>query len=61
MIRPAKIAGKSEKRDHTIVSTESVMDVGSMVGLPKSSCIMWAPAKPSKRAMSEPEMAPPNF
>ena len=51
----------SEKSDHTIVSTESVIEAGSMTELPKSSVIMLAPDRPRNRAMSEPEMAPPSF
>ena len=61
MIRAAMTAGKMEKRHHTIESTESVMLAGSTLVLPMSSVIMLAPAKPRKRATSEPLIAAPNF
>ena len=54
-------AGKSENSDHTIVSTESVIEAGSTIVLPMLSVIMLAPAKPRNKATSEPEMAVPNF
>lgn len=60
-MRKAMAAGNSEKSDHTIVNTESVMDEGSMTALPKRSGTMRAPAKPSNKAIREPEMAVPNF
>ena len=54
-------AGKRENSDHTIVSTESVIEAGSTIVLPMLSVIMLAPAKPRNKATSEPEMAVPNF
>ncbi len=37
------------------------MEVGSMTVFPILSVIILAPAQPKKRAMSEPEIAVPNF
>jgi len=54
-------AGIRENSDQTIVRTESVTDAGSMTELPNWSGIIRAPASPSKRATSEPEIALPNF
>ena len=54
-------AGKREKSAHIIVRTDSVTEAGSMLSLPISSDIIVAPAMPRRRAMSEPETAPPNF
>lgn len=59
--RKAMTAGKIENKDHTMVSTESVTLAGSIIVFPILSVIMLAPAQPRKRAMSEPEMAVPNF
>lgn len=59
--KKAITAGKREKSDQTIISTESVMEVGSMTVFPILSVIILAPAQPKKRAMSEPEIAVPNF
>ena len=57
----AMTAGNKENNDHTIVSTESVTEAGSIIVLPIASVIILAPAQPNKRAMREPEMAVPNF
>ena len=57
----AMTAGKRENNDHTIVSTESVTLAGSIIVLPILSVIILAPAQPRNKAMSEPEMAVPNF
>ena len=55
------MAGNNENRHHTIESTELVIEAGSTMVLPISSVIILAPARPKKRATSEPEMAVPNF
>ena len=60
-IRVAIAAGMTENRDHTIVRTESVTEAGSMVVLPIGSVIIFAPARPRKRAIREPEIAVPSF
>ena len=54
-------AGNSEKSDHIIERTESVIDAGSTIVLPISSVVILAPAMPRNNATSEPEMAVPNF
>lgn len=61
MSNKAMAAGNSENNDHTIISTELVTEAGSMDVLPIASVIILAPAQPSSNAMSEPEMAVPNF
>ena len=61
IIRMAIAAGNSEKRLHTIDSTESVIEAGSTLVLPMSSVIILAPARPRNRATNEPLIAVPNF
>ena len=53
-------AGKREKRAQIIVRTEAVIDSGLMVVVPSISIIV-APASPRRIAMSEPDIALPNF
>ena len=60
-ITAAKPAGISEKRDQTILRTESVTEAGSMLVLPIASVIILAPDRPSSKAMSEPDSAVPSF
>lgn len=53
-------AGNRENSAQIIVRTEAVMDSGLMVVVPSISVIV-APASPSRMAMSEPDIALPNF
>ena len=54
-------AGNKENNDQIIVRTELVTEAGSIIWLLFASVIMQAPARLRNKAISEPEIAPPNF
>ena len=60
-IKAAIIAGKIEKSAHTIVFTDSSLVIVTIVSPVISSVVETSPAIPRSIAMSEPEIAPPNF
>ena len=60
-INAAMIAGKIEKSAHTIVFTDSSLVMVTIVSPVISSVEETSPAIPRSIAMSEPEIAPPNF
>ena len=53
-------AGKIENNAQIIIRTEVVMDAGLIVVVPSISVIV-APANPKRIAMSDPDIALPNF
>ena len=57
----ATAAGKSENIAHTIVFTDSSSVMVTMVSPVIISVVDTRPAMPSNAAMSEPDIAPPNF
>ena len=60
-MRAAMTAGNREKSDHTIVLTDSGSVIVTTVSPVFGSVVEMSPAMPRRRAMSEPEIALPNF
>ena len=60
-IAAAMTAGKRENIDQTIVLTDSSSVIVTIVSPLVGSVLDTRPAIPRRNAMSEPEIAPPNF